>query len=201
MKRVQPLPLSSLIGLLILSACSSTGVVITPAVETSPPQTTATEITLLPTPSTPGDSILWRNLQVTMDQIEITGEYVNEFGSTRSPSPGKKFLWAHIQIVNNGQLELDTPRLENFSVLYAGTEIKPIYGYRRGSRDYSTLPPKISPDQEADGWLRFDIPAAAELKDMLCVFLPESAQIGTSFTSPMYPYAENKPTFVWKCAP
>jgi hypothetical protein len=200
MEKLTRIPATIFVGLFFLAACSSTGKAVTPTVATASPQPTATEITALPTPASPGDSITWRNLQVTMDQIEITGEYVNEFGSTRSPSPGKNFMWAHIQLINEGQIEIDTPRLENFSVLYAGAELKPIYGYRRGYKDYSTLTPKIFPDQEADGWLRFDIPAAAELKDMLCVFLPESTQVGTSFSSPMYPYSENKPAFVWKCA-
>lgn len=199
MKNLTRIPATLCVGLFFLTACSSTGDEVTRVTPTAPSQPAATEIRLLPTPSTPGDSITWRNLQVTMDQIEITGEYLNEFGSIRSPSPGKKFLWAHIQLINDGPIEIDAPRLENFSVLYAASELKPIYGYRQGYRDYSTLPPKIFPDQEADGWLRFDIPAAAELQDLLCVFLPESAQIGTSFSSPMYPYSENKPTFVWKC--
>jgi hypothetical protein len=201
MKAPTGLPVILFVGLSILTACSSNGEEVTRVTPTALVQPTATEVRLLPTPSTPGDSINWQNLQVRMDQIEITGEYLNEFGSTRSPSPGKKFLWAHVHLINQGQIEINAPRLENFSVLYAATELKPIYGYRRGYKDYSTLPPKIFPDQKADGWLRFDIPAAAELTDLLCVFLPESAQVGTSYSSPNYPYSEDKPTFVWKCAP
>ena len=101
---------------------------------------------------------------------------------------------------NVGQQEgIDTPFAENFSVLYAGTEIKPVYGRRMGYTEYTLLSPVIFPNQEADGWLRFDIPVAAELKDLLFVFIPESAQIGASFSSPYYPYADDKPTFVWKC--
>jgi hypothetical protein len=201
MKKLPGIPIHSLIGLLILTACSSTGEAVTPLAATAPPQPTATEIRVLPTPASPGDSITWRDLQVTLGQIETTGEFVTEFGSTRSPSPGMKFMWVHIQLRNAGQIEIDIPRLENFSALYAATEIKPTYGHRQGYKDYSTLAPELFPDQEADGWIRFDIPAAAELKDMLCVFLPESAQIGTSFTSPNYPYAEGKSTYVWKCEP
>jgi hypothetical protein len=59
----------------------------------------------------------------------------------------------------------------------------------------------IFPDQTVAGWLRFDIPTAAALKDLLFVFLPESSHVGTSFSSPNYPYADDKPTYVWKCAP
>jgi hypothetical protein len=200
MKKLSGFSATVFVGLLFLTACSSSGEAVTPVATIAPGQPAATEVRLLPTPSNPGDSILWRDLEVTIDQIETTEEFITEFGSTRRPSPGKKFMWAHIQLKNAGKIEIDLPRLENFSVLYAATELKPTYGHRQGYKDYSTLPSILFPDQEADGWIRFDVPAAAGLKDMLCVFLPESAQIGTSFSSPNYPYSENKPTFVWKCA-
>jgi len=192
---------NNLIGLLILTACSSTGESVTPVTITLFPQPTATQVRILPTPASPGDSITWRGLQVTLGQIEATEEFITEFGSTRNPSPGMKFMWVHIQLKNMGQIEMDVPKLENYSVLYAATELKPTYGHRQGYKDYSTLGSILFPDQEADGWIRFDIPVAAELKDLSCVFLPESSQIGTSFSSPNYPYSENKPTYVWNCAP
>lgn len=201
MKNLPGVLLRNLIGLLILTACSSTGEAVTPVTVTAPPQPTATEVRVLPTPASPGDSINWRDLQVTLGQIEITEDFITEFGSTRNPSPGMKFMWVHIQLKNVGQVEVDIPVLEHFSVLYAATELKPTYGHRQGYAEYSTLGPKLFPDQEADGWIRFDIPATAELQDLLCVFLPESAQIGTTISSPNYPYSEDKPTYVWKCAP
>ena len=201
MKNPPGILFNNLIGLLILAACSSTGESVTPVTITVPPQPTATQVKVLPTPSSPGDSILWRDLQVTMDQLEITDDFITEFGSTRIPSPGMKFMWAHIQLKNVGQIEIEIPQIEHFSVLYAARELKPTYGHRQGYIDYSTLGPILFPTQEADGWIRFDIPTTAELKDMLCVFIPESAQIGTSFSSPNYPYSEDKPTYVWKCAP
>ena len=201
MKKLTGIFLNYLIGLLILTACSSNSGSVTPVAITLFPQPTATEVRVLPTPASPGDSITWRDLQITMVQIEITEDFITEFGSTRSPSPGMKFMWVHIQLKNAGQIEIDTPQLENFSVLYAGTELKPTYGHRQAYKDYSTLEPLLFPDQDTDAWIRFDIPVAAELKDLLCVFLPESVQIGTSFSSPNYPYSDNKPTYVWKCAP
>jgi len=200
MKKLSCIPLIYLIGLLILTACTTTSASVTPVAVTLFPQPTATEVRILPTSSSPGDPITWRNLQVNMDQIETTEEYITEFGSTRNPPAGMKFMWVHIQLTNAGQVEIDTPQLENFSVLYAATELKPTYGHRQGYKDYSTLDPVLFPDQATDGWIRFDIPAAAELKDLLCVFLPESSQIGTTFSSPNYPYSD-KPTYVWKCAP
>ncbi|HSG46100.1 MAG TPA: DUF4352 domain-containing protein [Anaerolineales bacterium] len=194
-------PLSSLFILLcVLAACTAqnlvTAVPATTATVTQPLLSTSTP-TSLPTPSSPRDSILWDDLQMTMDQLEITNEYVTDFGSTRTPPAGKKFLWVHIQLKNMGGVELNMPILENFSILYAAIEVKPVYGHRNGFVDYTTLGSTIFPDQELDGWLRFDIPSTAELKDMRFVFIPESAQVGTSYSSPSYPYADDKPTYVW----
>ena len=201
MKKLSGIRSFPFIGLLILTACTTTDTSVTHVTATLFPQPTATEVRILPTPSSPGDSILWHDLQVSMDQIETTQEYISEFGSTRIPPEGMKFMWVHIQLINTGQIEINTPLLENFSVLYAGTEFKPTYGHRQEYKDYSTLDPVLFPNQTTDAWIRFDIPVAAELKDLLCVFLPESSQIGTSFSSPNYPYSENRPTYVWNCAP
>jgi len=200
MKNIPDVLLRSLIGLFLITACSTTDASTPPGITTTTSQPTATEAGPLPTPASPGDSITWRDLQVTLDQIETTQEFVTEFGTIRIPSPGKKFMWVHIQLTNMGQIEINIPILENFSVLYAATELKPTYGHRQGYMDYSTLGPILFPDQQADGWIRFDIPATAELTNLLCVFLPESAQIGSTISSPNYPYSEDKPTYVWKCA-
>jgi len=197
MKKISALPI---IGLLILTANTSSGA--SPSAPATPlPQPTATDVRIIPTPASAGDSITWRDLQVTLPQTEITQDFITEFGSTRNPSPGTKFMWMHIQLKNAGQIEIEVPILEHFSVLYAATEIKPSYGYRQSYTEYSTLGPMLFPDQQADGWIRFDIPATAELTDLLCVFLPESAQIGSTISSPNYPYSDDKPTYVWNCAP
>jgi len=201
MKNIPDVLLRSLIGLFLITACSTTDASTPPGITTTTSQPTATEAGPLPTPASPGDSITWRELQVALDQTEITQDFITEFGSTRNPSPGMKFMWVHIQLKNMGQIEMDVPKLENYSVLYAATELKPTYGHRQGYKDYSTLGSILFPDQAADGWIRFDIPVTAELTDLLCVFLPESAQIGSSISSPNYPYSEDKPTYVWKCAP
>lgn len=187
------------IGLIILTACSSTGESpLPPANATSSPQPTATQ---LPTPSSPGDPMIWRNLQVSIDQVEITDRFINEFGSQRVPSAGQKFFWVHVLLKNVGTAEIALPTAENFSVLYADSEIKPIYGHRQGHSDYTDLGSTMFPEQELDGWLRFDIPDTASLNDLWFVFLPTSVQVGVSPSSPNYPYAENKPTYVWKCTP
>ena len=196
---LKKLTLVLLFGLITLTACTTKSTSqSTPATATQPPRPTVAVPTAVPTPSSPSDSILWDDLQVTMDQLEITNEYVTDFGSTRTPPAGTKFLWVHVQLKNIGQVEMEIPVLEHYSILYAGAEIKPIYGHRNGYVDYTTLGTTISPSQELDGWLRFDIPVAAELREMYFVFLPESVQIGSTISSPNYPYS-NKPTYVWKC--
>jgi hypothetical protein len=182
------------IVLLALTACSTipTGIIVFPS-----PTTTTTRV--LPTPSSRGDFVTWRDLQVSMDQAEITDRFINEFGSQRIPSPGEKFLWIHVALENVGTDEVTLPESENFSVLYAESEFKPIYGHRLGYADYTSLGSTLFPNQRLDAWLRFDIPDTAALKDLWFVFLPTSAQVGVSPSSPNYPYAENKPTYVWKC--
>ena len=184
-----------LLAACFLAACSPAGPASpTPTVITASPQPTA-----LPTPSSPGDPMTWQNLQVSMEQAEITESFLTDFGSQRVPSPGQKFLWVRVRLTNLGKSEIGLPALENFSVLYTQSEIKPIYGHRQGYTDYADLGSTLFPRQELDAWLRFDIPVTAELKDLLFVFLPTSAQVGVLPSSPGYPYAGNKPTYVWKC--
>ncbi len=186
-------------ALLLLTACSPAGQ--TPIVQapTTPYLQPTATTTPVPTPASPGNKIVWNNLQVMMDGLEITQDYVTEYGSTRVPPAGQKFLWVHVLLKNVGQAETTIPGSEHFSILYAGIELKPTYGHRQDHTDYTTLGHVIFPAQELDAWLRFDIPTAAELKDLRFVFLPTSAEVGASPSSPNYPYAENKPTFVWKC--
>jgi hypothetical protein len=180
----------------LLAACTTPkGASVTPI-----PYPTQVPTNIPPAPASPGESILWEGLQVTMDELEITGEYITEFGSTRVPPDGQKIVWVHVRLKNTGPVEMDIPIADHFSILYAAVELKPVYGHRQNHTDYTTLGPAIFTDQELDGWLRFDIPAAAELKDLRFVFIPESVQVGTSYNSPNYPYADNKPTYVWNCA-
>jgi hypothetical protein len=202
MPPMQKTPGILLIGLFILTACSSAGESsATPASATVSPQPTTTELKVLPTPSSPGDSVTWRDLQVSMDQAEITDSFITEFGSQRTPSSGQKFLWIHVTLRNTGKSEVALPAPENFSVLYAESEFKPTYGHRQSYADYTALGSTLFPGQELDAWLRFDISVTADLKDLWFVFLPESSQVGVSPSSPNYPYADNQPTYVWKCEP
>ena len=172
-----------LIGPFVSTACASTGESATPVTITAPPQPTATETQALPTPMSPSQTVVYEDLQVMMSQAEITTSYLTEFDSTREPPADRKFLWIHIVFKNVGQQVRDLPAPEHFSVLYGTTEFKPTYGYRKDYADYMALTISIVPGQEVDAWLRFDIYAAAELKDLWFAFLPESSQISTSFSS------------------
>jgi hypothetical protein len=136
-----------------------------------------------------------------MQQAEITNDFITEFGSERIPSPGQKFLWVHVLLKNSGQDDIDVPLSEHFSALFAESEIKPTYGHRKDHTDYDVLEPILLPNQEVEAWLRFDVPVAAELKELRFVFLPESSQVGALPSSPNYPYGEDHPTFVWNCVP
>jgi len=196
MKKIPTVALKVLLCLIFLTACTSTGESM-PATVTATPQ--AAEVTAPPMPSASGDSITWRDLQVTMSQTELTWDFINEYGSQRIPSAGTKFMWVRVQLKNWGEKEIDTPNPEHFSVLYAAAEFKPTYGHRQDYADYTALDDVLFPSQQVDTWLRFDVPASAELEDLRFVFLPDSSQVGVSFSSPNYPYAEGKPTFVWNC--
>jgi hypothetical protein len=202
MFRLKKIPAVLFLGLLIFSACSQRRTIAAPPVTaTASPPPTATATRLLPTPSSTGDSIVWEDLQVTIDQLEVTQDYLTDFGSSRVPPAGQKFLWVHILLRNLSQVQMDLPLAEHFSILYAATELKPTYGHREGHPDYTELGPAIFPSQEQAGWIRFDIPDTAELSDLRLVFIPESSHVGASYSSPNYPYADDKPTYVWSCAP
>lgn len=186
----------------LTAACSSNEQATNTSVPTATVmQPVANAAKILPTPSSPGNSITWDALEVNMDQLEINEEYLTDFGSTRIPPAESKFLWVHIRLKNVSQVEMEVPLWEHFSILYAAIELKPTYGHRAEYTDYTTLGPVIYPNQELDGWLRFDIPITAELSDLRFVFLPESSQVGASYNSPNYPYADDKPTYVWNCSP
>ena len=192
--------LSCLFGLFNLTACNSTGGAVAPTLvpSISPQPTVAYKS--LPTPAPSGQMIVYQYLQVTMSQAEITTGYQTEYGSTREPPTGQQFLWIHILLKNIGQGERYLPSTAHFSVLNGDTEYKSTYGHRQGYTDYMALTTGMVQGQEVDAWLRFDIPAALELTDLRFVFMPESLQISTGFSTNDYPWAD-KPLYLWMCAP
>lgn len=191
--------LYGLFGLLIFSACNSASSPVPTPVSSATPQT-AVENKVLPTPVSPGQRIVYDNLQVTMSQAEITTGYLTEYSSTREPPAGKRFLWIHIILQNIGQHERNLPAPEHFSALTGTTEFKSTYGHRKDYTDYMALTAAMVQGQDVSAWLRFDIPAAVELKDLWFAFLPESSQVSVGFSSGDYPWGDH-PIYLWKCAP
>ena len=61
--------------------------------------------------------IVHDELQVVMEEAEITPVYITEYGTTREPPPGKNFIWIHVLLKNIGQREKALPVSEHFSVL------------------------------------------------------------------------------------
>jgi hypothetical protein len=200
MKKTLNLVLSSLFGMLIITACNSTsGVVIPTSIPSSTPRVDV-ENKSLPTPVSSGQMIVYDNLQVEMSEAEITTSYLTEYGSEREPSADNKFVWVHILLKNIGQGEQSSPAPEHFSVLNGETEFKPTYGHRKDHTDYMSLNTNLVQGQEVDAWLRFDIPVALELKDLIFAFLPESSQVSLGFSSSDYSWADH-PIYLWSCAP
>jgi hypothetical protein len=191
--------LYGLFGLLIFSACNSASRPAATPVSSATPQT-AIEGKALPTSVSPGQRVVYEDLQVAMSEAEITTGYLTEYGSTREPPAGKRFLWIHIILQNIGQNERNLPAPEHFSALYGMTEFKPTYGHRKDHADYMTLTAGMVQGQDVNAWLRFDIPAAMELRDLWFAFLPESSQVSVGFSSSEYPWGDH-PIYLWMCAP
>jgi hypothetical protein len=154
----------------------------------------------LPTPMPINQEIAYRDFRVTLQAVEATTSYITEYGSSRNPPLEAKFLWVRIQLKNLGPSEQPLPTSEHFSLLYGASEFKPAYGHRQGYADYTALKPVIYQGQQVEAWLRFDVPAGAELKDLQLAFLPESLQVSASFAPTDYPWADH-PIYLWSCAP
>jgi hypothetical protein len=190
---------SGLFVVLVMVACNPASEPILPTpVPSAIPQPTVEKV--LPTPFAPGRMITYDSLQVVMSQAEITAGYLTEYGSTRQPPAGEEFLWIHINLKNTGQDIRDLPAPEHFSVLNETAEFKPAYGHRMDHPDYMSLTTALVEGQAVDAWLRFDIPAALELKELVFVFLPESSVVSVGFSSTDYPVGDH-PIFLWNCAP
>ncbi len=200
MTKTLMLVLIGMFGLSIITACNSSNGPYVPAPSPSASPQTTVEIKILPTPVSPGQMVVYNDLTVVMMPAEITTSYLTEYGSTRKPSAGYKFLWIHIILKNIGQGARDLPAPEHFSVLNGATEFKSTYGRRKDHADYLALPKGMVQAQVVDAWLRFDIPTALELKDLWFAFLPESSQVSVGFSPTDYPSGDH-PIYLWICAP
>jgi hypothetical protein len=198
MKKILIFVLSSLFGLLLVSACNSSSNVAPTPIPSATAQATVEKS--LPTPAPSGQTIVYNDLQVTMDQAEVIDSYITEYGSSRLPTGNTKFLWVHIILKNIGQKEQNLPTEEHFSALLGEIEFKPTYGHRKDHTDYTALNTVIGQGEEVDAWLRFDVPVDAELKDLTFAFLPDSTQVSFGFSSSEYFWADH-PIYLWTCAP
>jgi len=192
--------LCGLFGLMIMTGCNSASGSVTPVPAPSATPQAVAEKKSLPTPVSSGQTIVYNDLQVTMDRAEVTASYITEYGSSREPTADIKFLWVHVILKNVGGEAQDLPAEEHFSALYAKTEFKPTYGHRKDHADYTSLKTVIDQGEELDAWLRFDVPADAELKDLTFAFLPESTQVSLGFSSSEFSWADH-PIYLWNCAP
>jgi hypothetical protein len=183
------------LSILMVTACNSASGTVVP---TPVPSSTPQAVESLPTPMSPSQKVVYDNLQVEMNEAEITTSYVTEYGSERVPTGDNKFIWVHILLKNIGQGERTLPAAEHFSVLYGTAEFKATYGHRKDHTDYTSLNTSMAQGQEVDAWLRFDIPNALELKDLSFAFLPESSQVSFGFSSSDYSWADH-PIYVWTC--
>ena len=192
--------LSSLFGLLMVTACNpASGPVVPTPIPSSTPQATV-KAKSLPTPISPGQMVVYDNLQVMMSEAEITTSYLTEYDSNREPPAGQKIIWIHILLKNIGQGENNLPTPEHFSILNGTTEFKSTYGHRKDNTDYMALDTSMAQGQEVDAWLRFDIPVDAELKGLTFAFLPQSTRVSFGFSSNDYSWADH-PIYLWTCAP
>jgi hypothetical protein len=191
--------LSGLFGLLVMAACNPAREPVLPTpVPSASPQATVEKV--LPTPISSGRMIAYDDLQVEMSQAETTNGYLTEYGSTRMPPAGEEFLWININLRNTGQNIQDLPAPEHFSVLAGTAEFKPTYGHRKDHLDYMTVTTGLVEGQAVDAWLRFDIPAGLELKELAFAFLPDSSVVSVGFSSSNYPLGDH-PIYLWSCAP
>jgi hypothetical protein len=199
------LALCSLVSLLVLgAACTGAGepgqrvASATPyptlqATRTASPAVTPTAIVI-------GQFATYNTLQVALDQSEFSQAYITEFNSSRLPPAGNQFLWVRVTLENTGDHAYAVPALEHFSVLYYRAEYKATYGHRKDFVDYTALPPQISPGQKLPAWLRFDLPQAAKLPELLFAFLPESSHVDFSISSEGYAWAVH-PVYLWRLGP
>jgi hypothetical protein len=193
--------LNCLLGLLMATACNSAGEAAAFTPVPSPIKLVGEEKKSLPTPIAHSQMIIYDDLQVMMKEAEITTSYTTEYGSEREPtSADEKFVWIHLLLNNIGPDERTLPEIEHFSVLFGTDEFKPTYGHRKDHTDYASLNTGMVHGQEVDAWLRFDIPANAELRDLWFVFLPESSQVSLGFSSGDYFWADH-PIYLWSCMP
>ena len=200
MKIILRFALVLLLGLFVFIIWDSVNLKAAPTVVYSTSTPIPTQVRSLPTPIPRGQAVTAQGLRVTMNQAEINSGYDTDYGFRRDPTLGGKFLWVNVQLENLTAAAQNLPIPEHFSAVFGTSEFKPAYGHRKGYLDYTALKAILYQGQKEDAWLRFDIPATAELKDLNFVFLPESLQVNFFFPTSGFIWADH-PQFFWQCAP
>jgi len=200
MKNLRMHILNGLSVLFLAAACTPATAPVAPLPTSSATLPVTAENKSLPTPISPAQAIIYNDLQVVMNEAEVTTSYLTEFGSNREPPAGKKIIWINILLKNIGESDQDLPAPEHFSVLNGTDEFKATYGHRQDHTDYIALTSSLTPGAEINAWLRFDIPAEAELSGLIFAFLPESSQVSLGFSSSDFSWADH-PIYLWSCAP
>ncbi|MHC1781965.1 MAG: hypothetical protein AB9891_04220 [Anaerolineaceae bacterium] len=140
--------------------------------------------------------MVFEDLSIKIEGAEIVDQYKTEYGPSREAPAGMKFLWVQLFLENSGVENIDLPEEDHFSALYGTEEYKPTYGHRDGYKDYISLGDTLFPRDPQHAWLRFDIPAQAELKDIQFAFLPDSTRVSFSRTQSGSSYYDH-PVFIW----
>jgi len=92
MKKTLMLVMSSIFGMLMITACNSGSGPVIPSPTFSLTLQATVEIKSMPTPMSPVQMIVYDDLQVVMSEAEITTNYLTEYGSSREPPAGKKIV-------------------------------------------------------------------------------------------------------------
>jgi hypothetical protein len=192
--------LTGFLTLFVLAACSPRPSALPPTATLTPaPGAVALLATPrpLPTPASIGEAAAFNDLIIRIGGVEINEQYRTRFGPMRDATPGIKFLWVLVVVENGGEAGIDLPGEDHFSILLGGNEYKPTYGHRDGFPDFTSLGGAVFPGKPLEGWLRFDIPDEAELKDLQFAFLPESTRITYTRTQSGGSIFDH-PVFLWR---
>jgi hypothetical protein len=185
----------------LLSACAPASRPVPTPTATAGPGAVALLSTpqVLPTPLSAGKTASYNDLSIKIEQAEFNERYKTEYGTFRDASPDQKFLWIQFSLETVDKKGVPVPDSDHFSALYGSVEYKPTYGHRDGAPDYSSLGPNLFPGGSHQVWLRFDLPAEADLSDVQFAFLPESTRISSSRSSGTAYY--DHPAFLWRLNP
>ena len=198
MKNSLTIALGTIVG--VLALCALTTLCLVGAVILSGPHGTPTPIgivsplepplqgTSVPTHGTPtstasvlvlGQSVLYNNVRVSINQYEFSGAYGTRSFLEEKPKSGFKFLWVYVSARNEGNSPGWLPRAG------VGSQFFVIYGDQQFSEDFPISERSGYPRYEAgnvlpgikrEGWIRFSVPEPAQ---------PVNLKIGFDAAAPL----------------